>query len=231
MRTRTYALALWALLLAAVVGCDSTPTTTEQPPEEEIPSPPAPTYTVVGSDMSPVFQNIYVTGDSGVVSTATVTLNGVSVPLKDAARGYYQGQLPAAIADGDSVRLTVTIGSQTVLGRGVAPARTEITAPADGLVFDAGQPLTVTWTAATNPDRFLVYGGYSCGTGCGTSKRFDAAGTARSFTIPGGSFPAGTEIELRVQSYLDGVFSGATKSDSNMNFRGNLVRSLRIRTS
>jgi len=94
------------------------------------------------------------------------------------------------------------------------PEAPVLTAPVTEADIDAGgDSITVTWTSATNPERFVaswVFDGVTVG------KTFTATGTARELTIPTSGLPAGPDVTISVVAYNDGSFSGPAHSLSRM---------------
>lgn len=80
--------------------------------------------------------------------------------------------------------------------------------------------LDVQWSAATNPDSFLVFLNYHVNNG-GNAQRFMAPGGARQRSFTAAAIPAGaTNFSVAVYSYNAGSFVGDATSNSRMNVRG-----------
>ncbi|MCG6954586.1 MAG: hypothetical protein LJF04_01225, partial [Gemmatimonadetes bacterium] len=90
-----------------------------------------------------------------------------------------------------------------------APVVTSLTA---GAVLATGGSITVSWTSATDPDRFAVYvnkeGGYV--------RHRELPGTTRKIEIAAGELPKGVALRISVVAYNDGSFSGPAHPDSRM---------------
>jgi hypothetical protein len=156
-------------------------------------------------------QNIVVTNDGNPVSGATVAVNGEAAT--PGAAGEYAVTLAAPVAAGAALNLEVEASGETITATGNVPEAPAVTAPADAAVLVTNAAIDVTWTSATDPDRFVVL---AVGA---TTETFDAAGTARAFSIPADELAAG-EWEIRVYAYNDGDFTGSTEAGSAMNIRG-----------
>lgn len=153
---------------------------------------------------------VVVVTDGGVgVTGAGVMLNGTAAVAGGAA-GEYEVTLGAPVAAGGDLTLEVTDAGAVVLGTATVPATPAITAPTQDEVFTTTEGIEVTWTSATDPDRWVVEASD------GTVELFDVAdGAARAFTIPGGSLAADV-WEIRVIAYNDGVVSGDIEAGSTM---------------
>lgn len=175
-------------------------------------------YLVQGSDMGNRFQNVEVLGDgTDPVTDATVTVNGVALDHVDG--GFYSGQLSSNVPAGDPIVLVVQIGEQVITGTDVMPEAPAVTGPADGSTFSTTDDIVVTWTSASDPDRFSISAVWVEGN-AGRAMRFDASASLRSLTISAADLPTGPEIEIRVFSYNDGSFSGPFMEGSQMSIRG-----------
>jgi hypothetical protein len=195
LRAATVAL---PLLIGVACGDDDSGPTTE-------------TFLVQGADMGAQVQNIVVTNDGNPVSGATVAVNGEAAT--PGAAGEYAVTLAAPVAAGAALNLEVEASGETITATGNVPEAPAVTAPADAAVLVTNAAIDVTWTSATDPDRFVVL---AVGA---TTETFDAAGTARAFSIPADELAAG-EWEIRVYAYNDGDFTGSTEAGSAMNIRG-----------
>ncbi|MCG6954587.1 MAG: hypothetical protein LJF04_01230 [Gemmatimonadetes bacterium] len=196
------------LLLALVASCDNDTTD----PVTIVPLAP---LLIVGGEMGAQSQNLTVTREGHGVTDATVTINGVAIP--HVVAGLYHGQLPTALPAGSPLNLQVSAGGTTVQGTVNVPEAPVLTAPAAVTPFDPDHPdrgvvITVSWTSATNPDRFVVL---MSDIGSRLDMTFPAAGTARELKIalpwPG---PPGTTFS--VFAYNDGSFTGEVDPDSRM---------------
>ena len=175
-------------------------------------------YRIMGQDMSFKFEHVYVFRGTTLIDTATVSVNGTPAPVA-ADKGYHV-QLPVSVAAGNPLHLQVAIGAVTIAGVGNVPENPVITAPPTGAALPATVPIAVTWSSATNPDRFKILVQWSCGLNCGTGKWYDATGASRTVTIPPTDLPTGMDLQLSVMSYNDGSFTGPADSTSTMNIRG-----------
>jgi hypothetical protein len=174
-------------------------------------NPSTPTFLVQGADMGAQLQNVTVSNDGAPVSGATVTVNGE--PATPGAAGEYAVTLAAPVAVGGALNLEVEASGETITATGNVPEAPAVTAPADAAIVLTTDAIDVIWASATDPERFVVLGVGA------TTETFDAAGTARAFTIPAGELAAG-DWEIRVYAYNDGDFTGPTESGSAMNIRG-----------
>lgn len=174
-------------------------------------SPSTPTFLVQGADMGAQVQNVNVSNGGNPVSGATVTVNGEAAT--PGAAGEYSVTLAAPVAAGGALNLEVGASGETITATGNVPEAPAVTAPADAAEILTTDAIDVTWTSATDPDRFVVL---AVGA---TTQTFDAAGADRAFSIPAGTLAAG-EWEIRVYAYNDGDFTGPTEAESAMNIRG-----------
>ncbi len=213
---RGYAKHSSSLLAAGLLlsSCDSAgPAETEEQEEE-----PQAVYTVTGSDMGAVYQNLNILRDGVPLAGADVKVNGVAIPAAASAGSYY-GPIPA-VDPGGSIVLEVRSGADVVRGTDVMPAIPAVMVPADGETMVEGTAVTVQWTSTSDPDRFTVTAQYSCGAGCGTSRDYAVNGNVRSYTIPAADLPVGEPIQIQVFAYNDGTFTGPVSTDSHMSVRG-----------
>ncbi len=125
-------------------------------------------YRIVGQDMSFKFEHVYVFRGTTLIDNATVSVNGTPAPVA-ADKGYHV-TLPVRVPAGNPLQLHVAIGAMTIAGLGKVPENPVITAPPDGATFPATGPIAVTWTSATDPDRFKIMAQWSCGPNCGTAR-------------------------------------------------------------
>jgi hypothetical protein len=172
---------------------------------------------IAGGDMGAQFQNLTITRAGMAVTDGTVTVNGVVVP--HAGAGRYVGQLPDAVPAGSPLNLQVSAGGVTVQGTVLVPEAPILTAPAAGAVLAAADYITVSWTSATDPDRFIVNGDWVVDD-VAFRKTFPAAATARVTRISASELPAGADITLSVVAYNDGTFNGQADPDSRMSCGG-----------
>ena len=177
-------------------------------------------YLVRGTDMGAQFQNVSVTLDGAVVSGAEASANSTPMPFV-AGSSLYQGSLSAPVAVGGAIKLRVAVPEGEITAFDTVPVAPAVTAPASGATLDASITQTVTWTSATNPDRFRVALTWSCGVGCGTGSSFDTAGGDRSLSLPANTLPADTGVKVRVYAVNDGTetFVGPFAPGSRMSLR------------
>ena len=187
-----------------------------------------PLLEVWGRDMSPSYQNVNVVQGGTPVNDAEVKVNGqpLTHPPGYYEDGYYQAQVNS-VGTGGTLVLEVTRAGATMSAAGVVPEAPVLTGPANGATFAASDDILVTWSSATQPDRFDVSAQWSCGPVCGTGATFSVPGTARSYTIRAGAVPTRTSIDISVFAYSDGTFSGdyaPHKSYPGMNIRAESFR-------
>ena len=215
-----------ATITVTVVGHTATAST--QVVVEEPPPPPPPNYIVRGADMGAQHQNVHITTDAFEVVSLVGTVNEESLELVNPTSGLYRVALETAVPPGDSIVLEVTIEDVIITARDAVPEQANLTGPADNSAFTAAQAIQVSWESPDDPDRFLVSASYSCGPGCGTSERFEAAGSERVLTIPAGALPTNEPIRMRVFAYMHGVFTGPVTEESAMNIRAPSVNEINI---
>src|SRR5690606_3014063 len=148
--------------------------------------------------------------DGGVaVEGASVDVNGVAA-VAGGVPGGYGVNLGAPVAGGGTITVEVSDAGALVLAEATVPHTPVVTAPAQDAVFATTQDIEVTWTSASDPDRWVVEASD------GVVETFDVAdGAARAFTIPGGTLTADT-WEIRVIASNDGVVSGDIEAGSAM---------------
>jgi hypothetical protein len=170
---------------------------------------------IQGSDMGPMFNHVSLTLAGSTVDGATVTVNGEAA-TQNAPNDSYHVTLAAPVAVGGQLDLDVTVGADVYQGLGNVPEPPVVTAPADAASFAAAAPIQVDWTSTADPDRFAIFVD-----GPVNFQELEIAGNLRTFTIPGGTFTAGS-YTISVFSYEDGVFTGPADPASRMSIRGEL---------
>ena len=175
-------------------------------------------YLIKGTDMGMQSQNISVTRAATALNGATVRVNGTNIPFTGS---IFQGNLPSSVAVGSNLELLTNDADCLVYARDTLPEKPVMTAPAAGINASSGAVLPVTWTSATNPDRFVVSATWLEGSGGTGWRSGDLAPTARSFDIPAGTLPSDKSVKIRVYAYNDGTetFIGAFETGSKMAIR------------
>jgi von Willebrand factor type D domain/CARDB len=175
-------------------------------------------YLVRGTDMGMQSQNISLTRASAPLSSATVRVNGTNIPF---ATGIFQGNLPAAVAVGSNLELVSNDGDCVVYARDTLPEKPVVTAPAAAANVSSSAQLPVSWTSATDPDRFVVSATWLEGAGGTGWRSEDLAGSSRSFNIPANTLPSDKSVKIRVYAYNDGTetFIGAFEAGSKLAIR------------
>ncbi len=171
-----------------------------------------------GTDMGAKFQNIRVSKAGVDLLTASVTVNGEAIGIKPT--NLYQDELTSAVAVGNGLFLRVQSGECSLAAYDWVPEAPAMTAPAANASVNVSSPLAVTWTSSVNPDRFVVRVD-DLGNGTNAFTSSDLPNTARNFTIPAASLPAGRTLKVRVYAYNDGTetFAGAFETGSRMAIR------------
>ena len=169
-----------------------------------------PALLLINGAMSPVGNHVILRLRPGeaVVDGASVRVNGEAAIQSGPGTGYYV-DLTTPVAGGGQLDLDITVDTDVVQGLGNVPEAPVITAPANSASFAAADPIEVTWTSTSDPDRFVIL---VDGAGPGV------AGNLRSFTFSGGSFTPGT-YTIGVVAFQDGVFTGPAHPDSQMRIR------------
>jgi hypothetical protein len=175
-------------------------------------------YLVRGTDMGAQSQNIALTRASAPLSSATVRVNGTNIPFTSS---IFQGNLAAAVAVGGNLELVANDGDCVVYARDTLPEKPVVTAPAAGASVSSSAALPVTWTSATNPDRFVVSATWLEGAAGTGWRSADIPATDRSFTIPANTLPSDKSVKIRVYAYNDGTetFIGAFETGSQLAIR------------
>jgi hypothetical protein len=121
-------------------------------------------------------------------STATVTVNGQTLPFSPPSVYYaHPTLLPAP---GSSMELRVTVPEGEITAHQTLPATATITAPSEGSRINTSDALSLTWTIASDPGEFHFY--YT-----GVDRRFVhyldvVPGSARSLNMPANTLPEDT---------------------------------------
>ncbi|WP_405283087.1 hypothetical protein V3331_14820 [Gaopeijia maritima] len=172
---------------------------------------------IVGGSMSTSHQHLNVYRGDEPVTGATVTVNGV--PLGEIVPGRYSGQLPAALAPGEEIRLRVEAGPQVVQGVATIVEPPVLTSPVDGQALDLSSDLQFSWTATQNPDYFQI-NLFWTENGSGHGRNDELSGSDRVGSISTTGLPHDlTSPRAALYSYLRGTFSGPAHPDSDMRVR------------
>jgi hypothetical protein len=209
--------------LLALTACPTNPAPPSPPPAP--PSPPAPppppvvTYRVSAqADKNDFSVSLYRTGESTPVSSATVTMNGLTLTFTP--YGYYYVRPTPDLTPGANVELRITVPEGVITANSTLPDTISLTAPAEGASISVSSLVNITWTSPSNPSEFrLTYAvagdsvSYSLGV---------AAGGARSFTVPAGTLPANTRL-ICVYAVNSGTntLAGPASSDSKLEVDSN----------
>lgn len=135
----------------------------------------------VSGVMGALYQSVRVRAGRPVTD-AVVTVNGVAIP--HCCGDLYSGKLPEAVPPGSQLDLTVSAGGLTVEATGYVLEAPIITAPATGSVLASTDFINVTWTSATDPDRFEVC--LNCWENSLDGAIYQTPGTARDLKIAAG---------------------------------------------
>ena len=168
---------------------------------------------VIGNDMGPRLQNISLSRGNSAVTSALVTVNGVT--LTETASGHYSGSLPTFLAVGDTIRIAVIAGADSVTGIALIPTVPSLTTPGNGAVIHIPTPLDFVWIDTSNPDAFraaIVFNGTTEAAGYTGAARSGIVVTSR---IP----PTAANVSAYLYAYSDGTFSGPAHPDSRMHVR------------
>jgi hypothetical protein len=174
-----------------------------------VPAPPPPLGVLeVSGSISPASVSIRLRRDGlGPVTDASLSLNGIA--LAHVAADLYHATIVPALAPGSELRLRVISAGDTAVAVGhMRMANPVITAPTTGSSFSATDSVTVSWTAATDPDRFSVC--INCFENSLDGGTWLQPGTARSHVIEGGllvDYGGGSPIRVTATDELL-VFSG-----------------------
>lgn len=168
---------------------------------------------VVGSSMGPEFNHIGISQGGSTVDGATVTVNGEAA-LQAGAGDEYHVELAAPVAVGGAMDLDIAFSGIEIEGAGTVPEQAVVTLPADGAAIPVANAIDVTWTATTDPSRWLVdlFDGAN-------NYQVEVAGTARAASFTAGTVPVGGPYIIRVYSYNHGTFTGPVAAESRMNIR------------
>ncbi|MEJ2185958.1 MAG: hypothetical protein P8Z36_08465 [Gemmatimonadota bacterium] len=167
---------------------------------------------LVAADLGTQFQNVTITREGVPVTDHRVMVNGVAILHTEG--GQYQGQLPGAVGAGSPIELVLGGDGRIIysVGTGTMPEAPVLTAPATGATFDAGDSITVTWTSATDPDRFVV----AWIVDGATFETHTAVGGTREIRIAASEFPAGADLSISVVACNEGAFDGRVDPASRM---------------
>jgi hypothetical protein len=170
-----------------------------------------PPVLVTGSAMGPEANSIEISQGGATLNGATVTVNGEAA-LQGAPGDEYFVQLAAPVAVGGALDLDIAFGGVVIQGSGTVPEAPVVTAPADGAAIPVGNPVNVTWTATTDPSRWVVVV-----TDGDAFHEMEVAGTARAASFAAGTILVGGPYVVRVFSRNDGTFTGPVAAESRMN--------------
>src|SRR5687768_11579377 len=147
------------LVLLLIAGCrDASEATEPSGTSRKIPAAPtAPTgsgsLSITGV-MTPQYQSVRVSRGGAPVTDADVTVNGFPIP--HCCGDLYAGSLPGAVPAGGTLNLKVVAGGVNFEALGEVTATPTITTPASGSTFARTDPVSLTWSIPTDPDRFEV---------------------------------------------------------------------------
>ncbi len=127
---------------------------------------------------------------------------------------YLSSSIPEQ-AVGNVLEILTRDGDCLTYSYDTLPESPALTAPAASTTLNVTNALPVTWTSATNPDRFVVLATWA---GSPTWRSGDLAGTTRTFNIPANTLPANKTVKIKVYAYNDGTekFIGAFEPGSRM---------------
>ena len=208
MRARFALVPIAAAVMIALTGCASNPAPT--------PTPTPTKLTVRGGDMGVYWENVIVQRGGTGVDSATVTVNGTTLP--NTGSGLDKGHLPSPLSEGDTVTLAVTEGSQKVQASTAVPPKPSFTQPAENQKVDATQPLDVSWTLSSDPEKLAFYLNW---TGSSGGSFYPVTPSSRTLKIPANTLQTGVDAYVEVLSYAVAAdaFTGDYASDSAMNLR------------
>lgn len=191
------------LLAAALVA----PITLALGCDDESDGGPSAEAVLVEADVTRTGARIVISDDGSPTTGATVEVNGFTATPGSA--GEYLVDFPSPLDDGDAVALSITAGETQVDGSGTFPEGPVTNAPADGATFGTGQQVPVSWSASTDPLRWVVVAEGA------TTESFDVpgAGPVRTFTIPGGDLADGAWA-IEVLALAEGELDGDLEEDS-----------------
>lgn len=189
---------------------DEPPITTDPPPGGD----PEVTYMITGQSIAARSSSALVKVHKAVggvvdyanpVTTATVTANGgAPLTLIEATQGYH-GDLGVRLNPGDVFEVTVTVDGVTVTGSGNIPADITQTAPTDGEVIPAGDPVVIEWTTPLSPDSYafmIAWPGR-------TTWQYESDGSSRSVELQTEYIDyTGGLMAVQIVGFSDGTFSG-----------------------
>lgn len=199
-------------VVVALAGCAPNTSATPTP----TPTPTTANLTVRGAAMGAYWQNILVSRGTAKIDSATVTVNGTTIP--NAGPGRYYGHLPSPLNEGDMVTLVVTDGNQKVEASAALPPRPSFTQPTQDQKVDATQPLDTSWTLSSDPEKLTFYLNW---TGSGGGSYYPVTPSSRSQQIPANTIAKGVDAYVEAFAYTSGAsaFTGDYASGSAMNLR------------
>ncbi len=216
---------VWSLLV--LTACPTNPSPPSPPPVSPPappapptpPAPPAVKYRVSAqADNNDLSVLLYRTGESTPISSATVTMNGLTLAFTP--YGYYYVRPTPDLTPGTNVELRITVPEGAITANSTLPDTISLTAPAEGASISVSSLLNITWVSPSNPSEFRLT--YAV---AGDSAAFSlgvAAGSARSFTVPAGTLPANTRL-ICVNAVNSGTntLTGPVSSDSKLEVNSN----------
>jgi hypothetical protein len=188
-------------------------------PNPNQPTPPASNNILVsGSDMGPMYQNLYLSRGNDPVRGAEVRVNGTSIP-ETATPGFYQGVLPEMIQPGGQLTLEVRAGTDVVTGATTVPMVPTLLTPASGGTVTRGTPAPFSWSSPNNPSEFMMGLSYVVNNG-GTGQHIFVGGDSRTGTVPTADIPSNaTNLRGYVFAYGNGTFTGPADPASRLRVR------------
>jgi hypothetical protein len=198
---------LAALGLTLLAGCGGSSTTGTNNNSD--------TYEIQGAAMSGYAQNIRVTHHGAAATGLTVTVNGEA--MAEISPGTYGGHLATGLPSGSAIEVRASNGTLTAVGDAVVPAQPIITNESHTTI---GNPVTVSWSVASQPDSFIVTLNYHLPDNSALAVLVRLGGSARQATIPTTDIPAnGTVFSLGIDAVVHGSFHGDAASTSDMHVR------------
>jgi hypothetical protein len=216
-----------AVLLALVLSLSACPVSPTTPVTDPTPKP---VLEPVGLEVIVDNNDFSVTlSAKPEIKDALIKINGVR--LAYTSFDYYYAKPNPFLTPGDAVTLEITLpDGRTITGSGKLPAPATLTEPIAESEHSVAAPISLKWTAPSNPKRLLI-SKFVAGTANGiTTIVGETTGDARGFDIPAGNLPASKQASLFVLAENAGTLSGPVTASSSFVIRSGESATVLINT-
>jgi hypothetical protein len=153
---------------------------------------------------------VFLYDQNGPVTSAVVTLNGMSVDPAGTGGGTYYFTYPS-MNPGAAIAVVATVdGTQTATATGTLPSAPSLLTPVNMATILRSNPLTMTWTDVAA--RYVVQAACDLAP-CGANN-IQVTSPVVSYTYPPNTFPTGAAMQFWVTAVNDLTVVGATNTGS-----------------